>query len=107
MWDEYRLIDKWPNSYTYTKAIAEDTVRQYGTGIPICIIRPSIITSTAEEPIKGWINNIYGAVGVVMGSALGLLRTLHCDPENVAEIVPADYVISHIIVASWDAAKSK
>lgn len=101
------LIGKWPNSYTYTKAIAEDTIRQYGIGIPICIIRPSIVTSTAEEPLKGWINNIYGAVGVVMGSALGLLRTLHCDPENIAEIVPADYVISHIIAASWDTAKRK
>ncbi|XP_077270693.1 fatty acyl-CoA reductase wat-like isoform X1 [Temnothorax americanus] len=101
------LIGKWPNSYTYTKAIAEDTVRQYSVGIPTCIVRPSIVTSTAEEPVEGWINNVYGAVGVVMGSAVGLLRTLHCDPENVAEIVPADYVISHFIAASWDTAKRK
>lgn len=107
IWNEYRLIGKWPNSYVYTKAIAEDTVRQYSIGIPICIIRPSIVTSTAKEPIEGWINNIYGAVGVVTGSAFGLLHTLYCDPEKVAEIVPADYVISHFIVASWDTAKKK
>jgi len=44
---------------------------------------------------------------VVMGSGIGLLRTLHCDPDKVAEIVPADYVISHLIVASWDIAKRK
>lgn len=103
----YRLIGKWPNSYAYTKAIAEDAVRQYSTGIPVCIVRPSIIISTAKEPIPGWINNVYGAAGVVMGAAIGLLRTLHCPPENVAELVPADYVISHLIVASWDIAKRK
>lgn len=102
-----RLIGKWPNSYAYSKAIAEDTVQQFSIGIPACIVRPSIVTSTAQEPIPGWIDNIYGAVGVVMGSALGLLRTLHCVPENNAEIVPADYTVSNIIAASWDTAKQK
>ncbi|XP_028048936.2 LOW QUALITY PROTEIN: fatty acyl-CoA reductase wat [Monomorium pharaonis] len=101
------LLGKWPNSYAFTKAIAEDTVRQYSIGIPVCIIRPSIVTSTVGEPVAGWINNFYGAMGVVMGSALGLLRTLHCDPDKVAEIVPADYVISHFIAASWDTAKRR
>ncbi|XP_029158788.1 fatty acyl-CoA reductase wat-like [Nylanderia fulva] len=101
------LLGKWPNTYTYTKAIAENAVLQYGTGLPICIVRPSIIISTAKEPIPGWINNVYGAAGVVMGAAIGLLRTLHCPPENVAELVPADYVISNLIVASWDTAKRK
>ncbi|XP_050453415.1 fatty acyl-CoA reductase wat-like [Cataglyphis hispanica] len=101
------LIGKWPNTYAYTKAIAEDTVRQYSTAIPVCIVRPSIIISTAKEPIPGWINNVYGAMGVVVGAAMGLLRTLYCPPDNVAELVPADYVISHLIVASWDLAKKK
>lgn len=105
--DKYRLLGDWPNSYTYTKAIAEDTVRQYSIGIPVCIVRPSIIISTAEEPVSGWTNNIYGAIGVVMGSAVGLLRTLHCDPNSVADVVPADYVISQLIAAGWDTAKRR
>ncbi|EZA62096.1 hypothetical protein DMN91_007880 [Ooceraea biroi] len=101
------LIGEWPNSYAFTKAIAEDTVRQYSTGIPTCIVRPGIVTSTLKDPIPGWINNLYGAVGIVAGSALGLLRTLHCVPENNAEIVPADYVISQIVAAAWDTANRK
>ncbi|KYN07801.1 PREDICTED: fatty acyl-CoA reductase 1-like [Cyphomyrmex costatus] len=101
------LIGEWPNSYVYTKAIAEDTVRQYSIGIPVCIVRPSIVTSTVEEPVSGWTNSVYGAVGVVMGSAIGLLRTLHCNPDNVADMVPADYVISHLIAAGWDTAKRR
>ena len=102
-----RLIGKWPNTYAFTKAIAEDTVRQYSTGIPTCIVRPSIVISVAKEPLPGWINNVHGAAGAVFGAAIGLLRTLYCPPENVAELVPADYVISHIVVTSWDLAKRK
>jgi len=82
-------------------------VRQYSNEIPVCIVRPSIVISTAKEPIPGWINNVYGAAGAAMYSAIGLLRTMHCPPEYVAELVPADYVISHLIVASWDVAKKK
>ncbi|XP_020283180.1 fatty acyl-CoA reductase wat-like [Pseudomyrmex gracilis] len=101
------LIGQWPNIYALTKAIAEETVRQYGIGIPICIVRPSIVISTATEPVPGWINNFYGAVGIVFGTAIGLLRTLHCNPDYTAEIVPGDYVISHIVAVCWDTAKKK
>ncbi|XP_032674186.1 fatty acyl-CoA reductase wat-like [Odontomachus brunneus] len=101
------LIGEWPNTYMYTKAIAEDTVRQYSVELPVCVVRPSIVVTTAKEPITGWINNLYGPVGVVMGSGLGLLRTLHCMPENTADLVPADYVIANIIVAGWDTAQRK
>ncbi|XP_012221713.1 fatty acyl-CoA reductase wat-like [Linepithema humile] len=101
------LIGKWPNTYVFTKAIAEDIVRQCSAEIPICIVRPAIITSTANEPLTGWINNIYGAVGVVMGSGIGLLRTLHCNPDIIADIVPADYVVCNAIAAAWDTAKTK
>lgn len=37
-----RIIAPWPNTYTYTKALTEELVRQYGERIPIAVIRPSI-----------------------------------------------------------------
>lgn len=36
------LLDKWPNTYTFTKAIAEDVVHQHGNGLPIGMFRPGI-----------------------------------------------------------------
>ncbi|XP_011146930.1 fatty acyl-CoA reductase wat [Harpegnathos saltator] len=101
------LIGEWPNTYVYTKAIAEDTVRQYSVGLPACIVRPSIVIATAKDPIAGWINNVYGATGILVGAAMGFLRCLHCVSENKADIIPADYVIANIIVAAWDTAKRK
>lgn len=96
------MLDKWPNTYIFTKALGENIVLKYGDDLPICIARPSIVISTYKEPISAWINNMYGATGVAMGSGTGLLRTLHCVSENIADIIPADYVISNIVSAAWD-----
>ncbi|KAI4492861.1 hypothetical protein M0804_002652 [Polistes exclamans] len=99
------LIGKWPNTYTYTKAISEDTVRQYSNGIPTCIVRPSMIISTEKEPIAGWINNLYGLMGFAAGIYLGIIHTIHADKNICLDIVPADYVTNNIIVAAWDCAQ--
>lgn len=37
-----RLLDKWPNTYTFTKAIAEDVVRTQAQDLPLGVFRPSI-----------------------------------------------------------------
>ncbi|XP_011306189.1 fatty acyl-CoA reductase 1 isoform X2 [Fopius arisanus] len=101
------ILGKWPNTYAFTKTVAEDTVRKYGRDLPLCIVRPSIMIATAKEPIPGWINNLYGPTGVVLGAGMGLLHTLHCDAKNVADIIPADYVINNILAAAWDIGKNQ
>lgn len=37
-----RIIRPWPNTYTYTKALSEELVRQFGERFPVALIRPSI-----------------------------------------------------------------
>ncbi|KOC64230.1 Putative fatty acyl-CoA reductase [Habropoda laboriosa] len=101
------LLDKWPNTYVYTKAIGENIVLKYTDDLPVCIVRPSIVLSTDKEPLTAWTNNMYGATGVVLASGVGLLRTLHCVSENIAEVIPADYVVSNIVASAWDIANKK
>lgn len=36
-----KLIHPWPNTYSFTKAVSEDMIRQNVNGLPITIIRPS------------------------------------------------------------------
>ncbi|GLG95245.1 Fatty acyl-CoA reductase [Gryllus bimaculatus] len=83
------LMRPWPNSYVFTKAIAEDVVLRESKGLPVCVIRPSMVVGTSQEPVPGWINNINGPAGVMIGSGLGLLRTLHLDTE-ISDLIPAD-----------------
>ena len=45
------LIQPRPNTYTYTKAIAEYMLTQERGDIPAAIVRPSIIGSSFKEPM--------------------------------------------------------
>ncbi|OXU23345.1 hypothetical protein TSAR_015221, partial [Trichomalopsis sarcophagae] len=99
-----RVISPWPNTYAFTKALAEDLVRSRNKSLPMGIFRPGIVISTANEPIPGWIDNFYGPTGVVAGVATGVLRTLHCDPKNKANIVPVDLTVNALIASAWDVA---
>ncbi|KAH9645169.1 hypothetical protein HF086_005714 [Spodoptera exigua] len=62
----FSLIKNWPNTYTYTKAVAESLVEAMGKDLPICVVRPAIVVTTIREPTPGWldISCIYGATGV-------------------------------------------
>jgi len=35
---------------------------------------------------------------------MGILRTMHCNPDMMADIVPADMVINVMIASAWDVA---
>jgi fatty acyl-CoA reductase len=64
------------------------------------------VVNTADEPIVGWINNVYGAAGVVAGAAVGLLKSMYCNSDILADIVPVDMVINSAIAIAWDVAES-
>ncbi|XP_035787730.1 fatty acyl-CoA reductase wat-like isoform X1 [Anopheles albimanus] len=95
------FIHPWPNTYVYTKALTEDIVRQYGQLLPVAVVRPSIVIATNEEPIGGWTDNIYGLNGVIAGVALGIIRIMHVDDNNAADIIPADIVVNAVLAAGW------
>lgn len=60
-----------------------------------------------KEPVAGFIDNLYGATGVLMGAVVGLIRTFHCDPNNLTDMVPADFVVNSAIAAAWDLGSTK
>nr|ANN23959.1 fatty acyl-CoA reductase I [Phenacoccus solenopsis] len=95
------LLGTYPNTYVYTKAVAEEVCRTKGVDLPVVIFRPAIVISSAKEPIPGWINNVYGPTGVVAAAAVGLMRSLNTDQNCKANIVPCDYVVNAAIAAAW------
>ena len=54
-----------PNTYTFTKALAEELLLSKGQRLPLAIIRPSIVVASWEYPIKGWVDNFNGPTGLV------------------------------------------
>ncbi|XP_055317180.1 fatty acyl-CoA reductase wat-like [Sitodiplosis mosellana] len=96
------LLDKWPNTYTFTKAIAEDVVHQHGAGLPIGMFRPGIVISTYRDPVSGWIDNFYGPTGAIAGAGTGVIRTLRANPNAAANMVPVDLCVNGIIATAWN-----
>ncbi|XP_015675536.1 fatty acyl-CoA reductase 1 isoform X3 [Protobothrops mucrosquamatus] len=96
-----KLIGDRPNTYTYTKALAEYIVQQEGTKLNIAIVRPSIVGASWKEPFPGWIDNFNGPSGLFIAAGKGILRTMRASNNAVADLIPVDVVINATIAAAW------
>ncbi|XP_074041929.1 putative fatty acyl-CoA reductase CG5065 isoform X3 [Leptinotarsa decemlineata] len=97
-----KFIHPLPNTYTFTKSVAELLVADLCKNkIPAVIIRPSIVVPSILEPVVGWIDNFNGPFGFNVAGAKGLLKTVYCDPDVKLDYVYVDNVVKSMIVASW------
>ncbi|XP_063898594.1 fatty acyl-CoA reductase wat [Helicoverpa armigera] len=99
------LIVGWPNTYTFTKAIAEELVRTYDPDLPVCVVRPPIVTPTYYEPTPGWmdLSALSGPTGILAGIIMGFLHIFYVDKDCKLPLTPVDYVNNATIAAAWDA----
>ncbi|KAE8295830.1 Fatty acyl-CoA reductase 1 [Larimichthys crocea] len=96
-----KLIGKRPNTYTFTKALAEYMVQQEAGDLNVAIIRPSIVGASWKEPFPGWIDNFNGPSGIFIAAGKGILRTMRASNDAVADLVPVDVVINATLAAAW------
>ncbi|KAJ8982568.1 hypothetical protein NQ317_005039, partial [Molorchus minor] len=96
-----RLLNNSPNTYAYTKCLTEQLVSEYGDKLPLAITRPSIITAAYKEPIPGWVDNLNGPTGILIGAGKGVIRTVHCNTNFIADFVPVDSCINSLLIVAW------
>ncbi|KAM4572828.1 fatty acyl-CoA reductase 1 isoform 2-T2 [Odontesthes bonariensis] len=96
-----KLIGERPNTYTYTKALAEYLVLQEAGDINVAIVRPSIVGASWNDPFPGWIDNFNGPSGIFIAAGKGILRTMRASNDAVADLVPVDVVINATLAAAW------
>uniref|UniRef100_A0A672ZYI9 Fatty acyl-CoA reductase n=1 Tax=Sphaeramia orbicularis TaxID=375764 RepID=A0A672ZYI9_9TELE len=96
-----KLIGERPNTYTYTKALAEYLVQQEAGDLNVAIVRPSIVGASWKEPFPGWIDNFNGPSGIFIAAGKGILRTMRASNDAVADLVPVDVVINATLSAAW------
>lgn len=99
------LVGSRPNTYTYTKAVAEsllvERARKLLPNIPIAMVRPSIVAGIWRQPICGWVDNFNGPTGVILSMMTGCIQAMHAYPSYCADIVPVDIVANLIICTAW------
>ncbi|MGB9233782.1 MAG: SDR family oxidoreductase, partial [Terriglobales bacterium] len=81
----------WPNTYTYTKSLAESLIAKHGEGLPIAIVRPAIVETSVTKPFRGWNEgiNTSAALSYLLGTAF---RQLPSNERKRLDIIPVDAV---------------
>ena len=81
----------WPNTYTLTKSLAESLIVRYGTGLPIAIVRPSIVETSTDQPFRGWNEgiNTSAPLSYLLGT---YFRQLPTNERKCLDVIPVDMV---------------
>ncbi|XP_071631362.1 putative fatty acyl-CoA reductase CG5065 [Temnothorax longispinosus] len=100
-----KLLGEQPNTYAYSKALSEEFVSR--CGLPVGVIRPSIVTASFKEPVPGWVDNMNGPTGLMIGAGKGVVRSMLCNADYVSDIIPCDMAVNATIALAWQVGMEK
>ena len=93
----------WPNTYTYTKALAERLVEtRLGTVASGVLVRPAVVESSLGYPFPGWNQGINTSAPLVWLTSQGQ-RYWPTHRDFFLDVIPVDSVV-HALVAIGGAA---
>jgi nucleoside-diphosphate-sugar epimerase len=106
---EAEVLRRYPNTYCWSKALAEAVLRdacvgQTGTDrsettqIPLAVVRPSIVSCSLREPFPGWIDSKDASGGYFMLYGIGGVRCTVID-HGCVDMVPVDVVVNTLLLA--------
>ena len=108
-WLENRLVEAgleharsrgWNDTYTYMKFLAEQMVMELRGDLPTAIVRPSIIESSFDEPVPGWLGKFRMSEPLIVGFGKGRLPDFPADPDIILDIIPVDFVVNATLAAA-------
>ncbi len=99
-WVRQRLVEEgkrraaelgWPNTYTFTKSLAESLLLRHAAGCPVAIVRPAIVESSIERPFRGWNEgvNTSASLSYLLGT---YFRQFPSDERKRLDLIPVDLV---------------
>ncbi|XP_065364722.1 putative fatty acyl-CoA reductase CG8306 [Calliphora vicina] len=91
-----KLIVGFPNTYCFTKNLAESLVNDYKDKLPVGIYRPSIVLFSLDEPEPGFSPALTGAMGLFAVTAAGVLKTIYKSNDIRLDITPQDVGIKSL-----------
>lgn len=86
-----------PNTYTYTKCVAEHLLMERRGNVPLSIVRPSVIAASWRYPFPGWIDSAAAFAGFAISIGAGHMKALNAIPEERLDVIPVDEVAERLI----------
>lgn len=88
----------WPNTYTYSKALAERLVHEASGDLgAVATVRPAVVESAVGYPFPGWNQGINTSAPLVWMTAQGQ-RYWPSSPDVFLDVIPVDFV-AHALIA--------
>src|SRR5207244_8693593 len=66
-------------------------------GLPLSIVRPSIVESAYEIPSPGWIEGFKMADPIILAYGRGAIPEFPGIPEGVLDLIPVDFVVNAML----------
>ncbi|XP_029671975.1 putative fatty acyl-CoA reductase CG5065 [Formica exsecta] len=60
-----------------------------------------------KEPVPGWVDNMNGPTGLIIGAGKGVIRSMLCNANYLTDIIPCDMAVNAVIAAAWQVGTKK
>jgi thioester reductase-like protein len=88
----------WPNTYTWSKAIAERLLVTRYPNLRKTIVRPAIVESALEFPFPGW-NEGFNTCGPFCYLSGTWMKHIPARSDNTFDVIPVDWVCRSMFIA--------
>ena len=51
--------------------------------------------------MPGWVDNLNGPTGLLVGAGKGVIRSMHCNGDYHAEVIPVDFAINAVLAIAY------
>jgi fatty acyl-CoA reductase len=90
----------YPNTDTFSKAMAERVIEMRRQNVRVTIVRPSIIISSYKEPFVGWTDTMAAGRTLILSIINGYLTIVKFKRESFLDMVPVDFVVNTTLAAT-------
>lgn len=91
-----------PNTYTFTKCLAEHLLWERRGDVPLRIVRPSVVCASRRYPHPGWIDSPAAFAGYLIYVGLGYLQAFPGHPSCRLDVIACDDVVDRILAMSLE-----
>ena len=92
--------NKWLNTYSLTKSLAENVVQSSQLS-KIAVVRPPFLMSPIKDPQIGWFDEPQSGAGLTAMYSMGILRIAHLNVNTEIELIPIDMCVNALISIAW------
>lgn len=89
----------WSDTYTFTKAMGEQLLARHHGDVTTLVLRPSIVESTLEQPVPGWLAGMRMADPIVIAYGRGIVTEFPGDARVLLDIIPVDMLVNTLLAA--------